>query len=106
MGKYESGSKQGWGDCENSWDRILAYKVSEFWIQQRKRTVEEILPLQRHQSLPQILTWITLKVGNYLVLIMVESARSNFLLDELCIFLFTFLLKQLLIFVIRKRVIF
>lgn len=30
--KYQLGSKQGWGDYEDNWDRIPAYKASQFRI--------------------------------------------------------------------------
>lgn len=40
--KYELGSKQGWGDYEDNWDRIPAYKASQFRMRGKKTNTMEV----------------------------------------------------------------
>lgn len=38
--KYQLGSKQGWGDYEDNWDRIPAYKASQFRMRGKKKQTQ------------------------------------------------------------------
>lgn len=76
--KCESGSKQGWGECEDNWDGIPIHKGSQFRMQKRKKK-------KNNGRFPQILPLTVLKLGNPLFLTIEGSERSNFLLDKLYI---------------------
>jgi len=39
--KYELGFEKGWGDYEDNWDRIPAYKASQFRMQGEKTNTVE-----------------------------------------------------------------
>ena len=80
--KYESGFKKGWGDYEDNWDRIPAYKASQFRMQGEKNKHSGRFLLRKHSLFQQILPLTALKLGNPLFLTIEGSENSDFLLDK------------------------
>lgn len=81
--KYQLGSKQGWGDYEDNWDRIPAYKASQFRMRGGKKNKHNgSFLLRKHQLFQQILPLTALKLGNPLFLTIEGPENSNFLLDK------------------------